>query len=127
MRYIIQSSSTQPNGWVLTDTDNGIVITFEDGRFNETQKVTVLEDVPNPNASELATIMRELGDWVTRYHASKCFASTYGFEYDEKEQLFLYRRKHPRWRLLIEDNTDAASLASTLRKAAEYIIKRIQQ
>ena len=58
-RYLLQPSSTHPNGWVLTDTKNGIVLTFEDGRFNETQKVTI------------ARIMAEMGDWAARYHGSR--------------------------------------------------------
>ena len=41
----MQKSSTRPNGWVLTDTENGIVVTFDDGNFNDTQKVTPLDDV----------------------------------------------------------------------------------
>ena len=45
-KYIIQPSNTQPNGWVLTDTEYGIVIVFEDGKFNETQKPTMLENMP---------------------------------------------------------------------------------
>lgn len=44
-KYILQKSSTRPNGWVLTDRENGIVITFDEGLFNESQKVTFLEDV----------------------------------------------------------------------------------
>ena len=43
-KYIIQKSGTQPNGWVLTDTENLIVIRFEDGKFNETQNIVILDD-----------------------------------------------------------------------------------
>lgn len=57
-KYIMQKSSTLPNGWVLTDKENGIVVTFEDGKFNDTQKVTPLEDVKHI-PEELARIMRE--------------------------------------------------------------------
>lgn len=124
-RYIFQKSSTRPDGWVLTDTEHGIVLTFEDGRFNETQKVTVLEDVPQPSADELARIMRELGDWAARHHGSKCFSQPYGFEFSEDDtKCHLYRRKPPRWRLEIEDSVDAGHLAATLCKAAEFLTKR---
>lgn len=122
--YIIQKSSTLPNGWVLTDKENGIVVTFEDGEFNETQKVTPLEDV-NHTPQELARIMRELGEWVVRHHGSKCFKHPYGIEYSEDDSTcFLYRRKSPRWRLEIQDNVDKNSLASSLKKAAEWLTKR---
>lgn len=63
----MQKSSTRPNGWVLTDTENGIVVTFDDGKFNDTQKVTPLDDV-NHTPAELARIMRELGEWAVRHH-----------------------------------------------------------
>lgn len=123
-KYIIQKSGTLPNGWVLTDKENGIVVTFEDGEFNETQKVTPLEDVSH-TSQELARIMRELGEWVVRHHGSKCFKHPYGIEYSEDDSTcFLYRRKSPRWRLEIQDNVDKNNLASSLKKAAEWLTKR---
>lgn len=74
-KFIIQKSSTQPDGWVLTDTENKVVITFEDGLFNESQKVTLLED-SSATAEELAHIVGEMGNWVARHHGSKCFRKT---------------------------------------------------
>lgn len=124
-KYLLQPSSTHPGYWVLTDTEHGIVLTFEDGRFNDTQKVTVLDDMPNPSPEALARIMSEMADWVARHHGSKCFRQPYGFEYGEdNDTLYLYRRKHPRWRMKIEDRIDATHLAGTLRKAAEFLTKR---
>lgn len=124
MSYIIQKSGTLPNGWVLTDKENGIVVTFEDGKFNETQKVTPLEDTSH-TPKELARIMQELGEWVVRHHGSKCFKQPYGIEYSEDDSTcFLYRRKSPRWRLEIQDSVDKNNLASSLKKAAEWLTKR---
>ena len=123
-RYIIQQSSTQPNKWVLTDKCNGIVVTFEEGAFNSTQKVTMLDDT-RLTANELAKVMREMGEWVVKYHSSKCFNSPYGIEYSEDDtKMYLYRRKSPKWRLEIQENIDKKNLANSLRKAAEWITKR---
>lgn len=72
-KYILQKSTAKPNGWVLTDTEHGIVVTFEEGRFNDTQKVTVLEDVSKPSPTDLARIMGELSDWVLKHHPDKLF------------------------------------------------------
>lgn len=72
MNNIIQQSSTQPNSWVLTDTENGVVITFENGKFNDTQKVTLLEDA-NKTAEELAKILKEMGEWAVKHHSDKLF------------------------------------------------------
>jgi len=123
-KYILQSS-TQPNSWVLTDTENGVVIVFEDGRFNETQKVTMLEDAPKLSPTDLAQILRKLGKWGARHHGSKLFKNVYGFEYSEDDKhLYLYRKNPPRWRMELENGVeDKRKLASTLNKAAEYITK----
>lgn len=122
-KYIIQKS-THPNKWVLTDTTNKIVITFKDGAFNSTQKVTMLDDT-QLTANELAKVMRKLGEWAVKYHSSKCFNIPYGIEYSEDDtKMYLYRRKSPKWRLEIQDNINKKELADSLRKAAEWIIKR---
>lgn len=123
-KYVLQKSSTRPDGWVLTDTENNIVITFEDGLFNESQKVTLLED-SSATAEELAHIVGEMGGWATRHHGSKCFRQPYGIEYSEDDtKCFLYRKKSPQWRLEIMDNVDKVHLADSLRKAAEWLTKR---
>ncbi len=123
-KYVIQKSSTLPNGWVLTDTEEGIVVRFEDGKYNETQKITIIDDKPNPSAVELARVLRKMGEWAVRYHSSKCFSQPYGYEYREADEcLCLYRRNEPRWRLAIEGETDAEHLATSLRKAAEFVTR----
>lgn len=70
-KYILQKS-TQTKSWVLTDTENGVVITFEQGKFNDTQKVTLLENT-NKTAEELAKILKEMGEWAVKHHADKLF------------------------------------------------------
>lgn len=123
-KYIIQKSSTQPKGWVLTDTENKVVITFQDGQFNESQKVTLLED-STATAEELAHIVGAMGEWAARHHGSKCFNKTYGYEVSEDDtKYYIYRRKSPRWRLEIQESkVTAENVASSLRKAAEFLIK----
>jgi len=70
-RFILQKSQTLPNGWVCTDTENGIVCVFEHQKFNETQKFTILEDVKHPNSNHLAKAAREIGDWLRENHYKK--------------------------------------------------------
>lgn len=89
-KYIIQPSKTQSNGWVLTETEYGIVIVFEDGKFNETQKPTMLENMPELSPNELARIIGELGLWGVKYHSSKLFDDTYGIECSEDDKNIIY-------------------------------------
>lgn len=71
MQYVMQQSET-PGWWVLTDKDNGIVIRFEEHKFNATQQVTILEEC-SLSALQLARVMREIGDWAARHHSDKVF------------------------------------------------------
>lgn len=70
-RFILRPSTTQENWWVLTDTENQIVVRFENKRFNETQQVTMLEDVETPNPLVIARMMREIGDYLAINHRDK--------------------------------------------------------
>lgn len=75
MRYILQKSIERPLWWVLTDTENGIVCQFKEGEFNETQKFTILNDVPRPDASMLAKLAAEMSDWLRDNHYELIFSS----------------------------------------------------
>ena len=58
--------------WVLTDTVNLVVITFEEGRFNETQKITRIEGGENYTSMNdvmaQVRIIREMSDWLAINH-----------------------------------------------------------
>ena len=58
--------------WVLTDTVNLVVITFEEGRFNETQKITQIEGGENYTSMNdvmaQVRIIREMSDWLAVNH-----------------------------------------------------------
>ena len=54
--------------WTVTDNESGIAIEFREGLFNETQEVKVLVDFFPFDASEMARIMREIGDWMAENH-----------------------------------------------------------
>ena len=69
----LQPSELQQNSWVCTDTENLIICTFENHKFNNTQKFTMLEDFDPDNYMAVARIMREFGDWLSENHYEKIF------------------------------------------------------
>lgn len=71
-RFILQHSS-KPNHWACTDTENKIVCVFEEHKFNDTQKFTVLEDFDSSKFMKLATIARDMGDWLNSNHYDIAF------------------------------------------------------
>lgn len=66
-KYLLQQS-TDKGWWVATEKTNGIVIKFQEHKFNDTQKVTMLEDIPHPDALAIARQIRELTDWLVINH-----------------------------------------------------------
>ena len=54
-RFVLQPSKEMQDGWVATDTENGIVLRFENHKFNDTVRCTpLLADGREPTAIELA-------------------------------------------------------------------------
>ena len=125
-RYQLQQSAQQQGWWVLTDKENGIVCRFHEHEFNETQKMTFLEDIKNPDASQIARLMREMGDWLATHHYNIAMpVVTYCIQQTEDdEQQFLERGKYPRFRVIIDDECTAHELAVALHKASEYLHQR---
>ena len=71
-RFLLQPSSKIKNGWVCTDLDYKVVVTFTEHQFNETRKITFLEDAPS-DYLERARVMREIGDWLSENHNELLF------------------------------------------------------
>lgn len=123
-KYRLEKSKDLPSWWVFTDIKNMVVVRFEDGRFKETQKVSFLnDDAPELNPIKLAKIMREIGDYIVRYHSDIAFKRPYGFVYDAEENLYLYHRKSPSWRIKVPNGTNKNTFARSLNKAAEWLRK----
>ena len=72
-RYKLEPSQLKEGWWVCTDTENLLVCTFQEGKFNETQKFTDLEN-ENDNYKSMndvmayLRVMREMSDWLAINH-----------------------------------------------------------
>lgn len=71
-RFILQESKNT-NWWVCTDKESKIVCEFKNEMFNDSQKVTPLEDFDfqKVGVTGIAKIIREMGDWLNENHAEK--------------------------------------------------------
>lgn len=67
-KFVLQKSKEKAKHWVVTYVPANIVIAFEEGKFNETQQVTTLEDFNPENYKEIARYLREIGDWLAKNH-----------------------------------------------------------
>ena len=71
-RFRLERSQQIENWWVLKDTENLVVIRFQEGKFNETQKFTDLEGNDTFTSMDEVMmkirIMREMSDWLAINH-----------------------------------------------------------
>ena len=72
-RFKLEPSQLKEGWWVCTDTEHLLVCTFEEHKFNETQKFTNLEgeDEKFPSMDAVMAhlrIMREMSDWLAINH-----------------------------------------------------------
>lgn len=72
-RYILEKSELKPNHWVCTDTINEIVCVFENGKFNDTQVFTPLNDIKGIDVYKLPRIAGDMGSWLAENHHDKMF------------------------------------------------------
>lgn len=56
------------NHYILEDVKTGILCMWEKGKFNDSQE---FRNIPKASASELATLMREIGDYLATKHSDK--------------------------------------------------------
>lgn len=71
-RFTLQPSREQ-GSWVATDKAHGIVITFREHQFNETQKVSLLgvdSFSSMDQAMRMPVYLREMADWLREAHYS---------------------------------------------------------
>ena len=74
-KYIVQRAST-PGWWVATDNENGMVVQFEHGHYDDTRKVTLLNGYAlssEKEAVKVAAYLRGLSDWLRDNHYEKLY------------------------------------------------------
>lgn len=127
-RYRLDKSNDLPGWWVITDLKHLVVVRFKEHEFNETQQVTLLDDSPFVGradcADELATIMRELGDYVFRHCYSIAFPMPVYEIKEEGDKQFIVRNKFPKFTLEVQDDCTPKQLSDAIRKCSEYLRKR---
>lgn len=59
--------------WTVSDAESGVSIEFREGLYNETQKVNVPNNMQGNDVMKMASIMREIGDWMAENHSEVAF------------------------------------------------------
>lgn len=129
-RYRLERSKDLPGWWVLTDIENNVVLRFEEHKYNETQKVTFLDDTATRGGLshvEAARIMKEMADYLLAHHPRIALPlPVYEFSKTDDGKTILIRNKFPRLKVEILDVDECTNvnLAAALKKAGEYVKRR---
>lgn len=60
--------SDKPNHYIAVHKKANIIVEFERGKFNESQKITNIFDFAPSELGKIPAYMRELGDWLAENH-----------------------------------------------------------
>lgn len=128
-RFKLEKSKIQDGWYILTDTENLVVINFKEHEFNETQKVTFIDDgqdvIEKLGKQGIARVLREMGDYMFTHWYSIAFPTPV-FEFredDENDRMLLIRNKFPKLTIEINDNCDLKQLSDALKAAGEFAVK----
>lgn len=128
-KYVLEKSKERAGWWVFTDTEYGAVIQFEERKYNETQRVTFLADCKMQAGDEMnfARVLRKMGEWINRHHASICFSKKHVLEWSEdNKHCYLVRTVYPRLRLEILDECKGSLLRQKLQNMRRVIINNYE-
>ena len=128
-RFRLEESRDLPGWWILTDTENLVVIKFKEHEFNETQKITHLDNdqevIRRLGAHGIARVLREMGNYMfTHWYSIALPTPVFEFRQDdENDRMLLIRNKFPNFTLEIQDDCDLKQLSDALKAAGEFVMK----
>ena len=128
-RFRLEKSQDRPGWWVLTDTENLVVLKFKEHEYNESQQVTFIDEdksvIEKLGAQGIAQILREMGDYMfTHWYSIALPTPVFEFRQDdENDRMLLIRNKFPKFTLEIQDDCDLKQLSDALKAAGEFVIK----
>lgn len=128
-RFRLEKSQDLPGWWVLTDTENLVVLKFKEHEFNESQQVAFIDDdqsvIEKLGTQGIAQILREMGDYMfTHWYSIALPTPVFEFRQDdENDRVLLIRNKFPKFTLEIQDDCDLKQLSDALKAAGEFVMK----
>ena len=128
-RFKLEKSKEKEGWYVLTDTENLVAVKFKEHEFNETQKITHLDDdrsvIEKLGAQGIARVLREMGDYMfTHWYSIALPTPVFEFrEDDDNDRMLLIRNKFPKLTIEINDDCDLKQLSDALKAAGEFVVK----
>ncbi len=132
-RFKLEKSQDLPGWWVLTDTENLVVVKFKEHEYNESQKITFIGDdqstIEKLGEQGIASVLREMGDYMFAHWYSIALPTpVFEFRQDaDNDRLLLIRNKFPKLTIEINDTCDLKQLSDALKAAGEFSVKMFKR
>lgn len=131
-RYKLEKSKDEEGWWVLTDLKHLIVIKFREHEFNETQRVTAIDEQLLFREAEaqniapqdfVARVMQEMGKFVYDCHYSIALPTPIHEirHAEDYSYTMIIRHKYPRFAITVDDNCTIRELCTALKKTLSWL------
>jgi hypothetical protein len=131
-RFLLERSNEIDGWWVLTDTENLVVLKFKERELNESQKSSMIDEalvarkaqsVGMSLANYVARILREMGQFLFDCHYTLVFPTpVYEIRHSEDyNSESIIRHKYPRFTVTVDDECEASELGAALKKAGVFL------
>lgn len=128
-RFRLEKSRDLLGWWVLTDTENLVVLKFKEHEYNDSQQVTFIDEdksiMEKLGTQGIVRILREMGEYMfTHWYSIALPTPVFEFRKDDKnDQMLLICNKFPKFTVTLNDDYDLKQLSDSLKAASEFVIK----
>jgi hypothetical protein len=131
-RYELRESEKDEGIYLLVDKYMKVVVRFEEHKFNETQKASVLDDKLLASRAEelgvslveyIAHLMKSMGQHMSEsYYSIAMPIPVHEIKYDRQlGKTLVIRHKFPKFRIEVEEPCEVDTLGAAVKKAGEFL------
>ena len=134
-RFKLEKSKIDDDWWVITDTDNLVVIKFKEHMFNETQKISIIDEDKLRRSGDIADVLSgivsDIEDYMLAHYLSIALpVPDFEFREDDEGNIFLLHNNSPKFKVLLQESCDLSDLSKALKGAGDFVdgyIKKVKE
>lgn len=134
-RFKLEKSKIDEDWWVITDTDNLVVIKFKEHMFDETKKVSVIDEDKLKRSGDMADVLSgivsDIEDYMLTHYLSLAIPTpAYEFREDDDGYIYLLHNNSPKFKVLIQEACDLSDLSKAFKGAGDFVdgyVKKVKE
>lgn len=134
-RFKLEKSKIDEDWWVITDTDNLVVIKFKEHMFNKTQKISIIDEDKLRRSGDIADVLSgivsDIEDYMLTHYLSLAIPTpAYEFREDDDGYIYLLHNNSPKFKVLIQEACDLSDLSKAFKGAGDFVdgyVKKVKE